>query len=91
MFDSALGAPAGEYFGVLLSYPGSSGSLDADYADIAAASKSSGAIVVATTDLLALTLLESPGSGALTLPSDRHNDSGATGIRRTACRFHGRA
>jgi len=61
VFDSALGAPAGEYFGVLLSYPGSSGSLDADYADIAAASKSSGAIVVATTDLLALTLLESPG------------------------------
>jgi glycine dehydrogenase len=61
LFDRLGGAPQGEYFGILLSYPGSSGSIGGDFAAIAQAAKSAGAIVAVTTDLLALTLLESPG------------------------------
>jgi glycine dehydrogenase len=47
-------------FGVLLCYPGSSGEVR-DHAGRAAAFKEAGAVVIATTDLLALTLLEPPG------------------------------
>ncbi|HEX6300438.1 MAG TPA: aminomethyl-transferring glycine dehydrogenase [Acidimicrobiia bacterium] len=47
-------------FGVLLSYPGSSGAVP-DHAGTAAAFREVGAIVVVATDLLALTLLKPPG------------------------------
>jgi glycine dehydrogenase len=47
-------------FGVLLSYPGSSGGLR-DHAGLAAAFRDAGAHVVAATDLLALTVLVPPG------------------------------
>ncbi|HJS71329.1 MAG TPA: aminomethyl-transferring glycine dehydrogenase [Acidimicrobiia bacterium] len=53
-------AEPGAAFGVLLSYPGSSGEVR-DYSDLAAEFNSQGAIVVAATDLLALTLLRPPG------------------------------
>ncbi len=48
------------YFGVLLSYPGSSGRV-VDYREVSAAAKAAGAVVAACTDLLALTLLMPPG------------------------------
>ncbi len=60
-FDAATAVPAGDYFGILLSYPGSSGSLAADYSGITSAAKAHGAVVAVTTDLLALTLLTAPG------------------------------
>lgn len=60
-FDASDGLPAGDFFGILLSYPGSSGSLSPDFAGLAAAAKLAGATVAVTTDLLALTLLSAPG------------------------------
>lgn len=47
-------------FGVLLSYPGSSGEV-ADHTPAVEAFKEAGAFVIAATDLLALTLLKPPG------------------------------
>lgn len=60
-FDASRGLSGEDFFGVLLSYPGSSGSLAPDYAAIAAHAKTTGAVVAATTDLLALTLVQPPG------------------------------
>jgi glycine dehydrogenase len=54
------GAEPATAFGVLLSYPGSSGAVR-DLSELAAAYKAQGAIVAVTTDLLALTLLSPPG------------------------------
>ncbi|MCP4436307.1 MAG: aminomethyl-transferring glycine dehydrogenase [Actinomycetia bacterium] len=48
-------------FGVLLAHPGSSGAVR-DHRPRAAAASDSGAVVCVTTDLLALTVLEPPGS-----------------------------
>ncbi len=50
----------GEYFGLLISYPASSGNIY-DLTEIVAAAHSAGALVAVATDLLALTLLKSPG------------------------------
>ena len=47
-------------FGVLLSYPGSSGNVT-DHSQLVATFKQAGAIVAVATDLLALTLLKPPG------------------------------
>ncbi len=47
-------------FGVLLSYPGSSGEVS-DHSEVVASFKDAGALVTVTTDLLALTLLRPPG------------------------------
>jgi len=47
-------------FGVLLSYPGSSGAVP-DHAPIAGSFRDAGVLVVVATDLLALTLLKPPG------------------------------
>jgi len=58
--DLAEGLPAGELFGVLLSYPGASGAVRDPSALIAAAHER-GALVAVAADLLALTLLTSPG------------------------------
>ncbi len=52
--------PAGDVFGVLLSYPGSSGAVR-DLSDTVAAAHARGALVTVATDLLALTLLTPPG------------------------------
>ncbi|WP_374210578.1 aminomethyl-transferring glycine dehydrogenase [Dermatobacter hominis] len=51
---------AHEVFGVLLAYPGTHGGV-ADHRATAAAAKEAGAVVCATADLLALTLLTPPG------------------------------
>jgi glycine dehydrogenase len=59
-FDPGAGLPAGDCFGVLLSYPGSSGEVR-DLAATAAEARGRGALVAVTTDLLALTLLTPPG------------------------------
>jgi glycine dehydrogenase len=56
--DGAL--PDVEFFGLLLQYPGDSG-LIRDIAPIIAAAKERKAVVAVAADLLALTLLESPG------------------------------
>ena len=48
-------------FGVLISYPSSSGQIK-DIKDFVAKSKDNGLVVITTTDLLALTLIEEPGS-----------------------------
>ena len=58
--DLSAGLPAGDLFGVLVSYPGSSGALR-DLTDVVATAHDRGAVVAATTDLLALTLLRPPG------------------------------
>jgi glycine dehydrogenase len=62
-FDAAKGAAglAGEFFGVLVQYPGSSGNLT-DLKPIFAAAKKVSALSVAVADLLALCLIEAPGS-----------------------------
>jgi glycine dehydrogenase len=56
--DGAL--PADDFFGVLLSYPGSSGHVR-DISGAIAAAQARGAVVAVATDLLALTLLTPPG------------------------------
>jgi glycine dehydrogenase len=59
--DLATGLPEGELCGVLLQYPGASGRI-VDPRPLAEAAHSRGALVVVAADLLALTLLESPGA-----------------------------
>jgi glycine dehydrogenase len=58
--DLGAGLPEGDFFGVLLQYPGTSGAV-ADLAPVAAAAHERGAQVVVAADLLALTLLRPPG------------------------------
>ncbi|MEX0768499.1 MAG: glycine dehydrogenase (aminomethyl-transferring), partial [Microthrixaceae bacterium] len=58
--DPFADADAHEYFGILLSYPGSSGAIH-DFAAIAAAASARGALVCVATDLLSLTMLTPPG------------------------------
>jgi len=59
-YDVAEPLPDEPFYGVLLSYPGSSGELRDDAALIAAV-HARGALVAVTTDLLALTVLRPPG------------------------------
>ncbi|MGI8754708.1 MAG: aminomethyl-transferring glycine dehydrogenase [Acidimicrobiales bacterium] len=60
--DLAEGLPAEQpAFGVLLAYPGSSGRV-VDWTSVIAAGHDAGAIVAVDADLLALTLLRSPGA-----------------------------
>ena len=61
MWDTTQPMPEGEYAGVVLSYPGSSGNIK-NIAPLIENIKSSGALAIVTTDLLALTLIEAPGS-----------------------------
>ena len=58
--DLSAGLPDGDLFGLLVSYPGSSGAVR-DLAAVVAEAHARGAVVAATTDLLALTLLKPPG------------------------------
>ncbi|WP_232665688.1 aminomethyl-transferring glycine dehydrogenase [Pseudonocardia sp. TRM90224] len=58
--DLAAGLPEGEFFGLLLSYPGASGEVRDPSALIAQAHER-GALVAVAADLLALTLLTPPG------------------------------
>ena len=51
----------GEYFGVLLQYPGSSGAVR-DYAAVISAAHEAAAVVAVAADLLSLVLLKSPGA-----------------------------
>ncbi|WP_299305544.1 aminomethyl-transferring glycine dehydrogenase [uncultured Brachybacterium sp.] len=55
------GAPEGEYFGAFLQYPGASGRVW-DPRDVIAEVKSTKALAIVSADLLALTMLASPGS-----------------------------
>ncbi|MQA82291.1 MAG: aminomethyl-transferring glycine dehydrogenase [Streptosporangiales bacterium] len=56
--------PAGDYFGVLVQYPGTSGAVR-DLTAVATAARERGALTIVAADLLALTLLAAPGdSGA---------------------------
>ncbi|XRQ14996.1 aminomethyl-transferring glycine dehydrogenase [Actinomadura welshii] len=62
--DLSGGLPDGDFFGVLLQYPGASGAVR-DLEPVIAQAHERGAAVVAAADLLALTLLRPPGeSGA---------------------------
>ncbi|HET8641656.1 MAG TPA: aminomethyl-transferring glycine dehydrogenase [Pseudonocardiaceae bacterium] len=58
--DTAAGLPDGEFFGVLLPYPGASGVVR-DLEAVAAAARERGAMVVVVADPLALTVLRPPG------------------------------
>ena len=58
--DLQQGLPEGELFGVLVSYPASSGAVR-DHAGLVAAAHERGALVAVACDLLALTLLTPPG------------------------------
>ena len=51
---------AGEFFGLLLQYPDATGEI-LDYAKVASYAHEQGALVIAATDLLALTLITPPG------------------------------
>ncbi len=59
--DPSTDLSAGDYFGVLLQYPGSNGALTDVRAAVATAHEHK-ALVILAADLLSLTLLESPGS-----------------------------
>jgi glycine dehydrogenase len=62
--DLGDGLPDGEFYGLLLSYPGASGAV-VDHASVIEKAHERGAKVVVAADLLALTLLRPPGeSGA---------------------------
>ena len=57
----ALAIPADiSYFGLLVQYPDATGAI-VDYSKVADAAHEAGALVIAATDLLALTLLKAPG------------------------------
>ena len=58
--DLSEGLPDGDFFGVLVQYPGASGAVR-DLAPLVTAAHERGAQVVVAADLLALTLLTSPG------------------------------
>ncbi|MEV0401378.1 aminomethyl-transferring glycine dehydrogenase [Actinoallomurus sp. NPDC050550] len=58
--DLSEGLPDGEFFGVLLQYPGASGAVR-DLSAVTEAAHERGAQVVVSADLLALTLLTPPG------------------------------
>jgi glycine dehydrogenase len=58
--DLSAGLPDGEFFGVLLSYPGASGAVR-DHEALIEAAHERGAQVVVAADILALTLLRPPG------------------------------
>ncbi|MDQ1249352.1 MAG: glycine dehydrogenase, partial [Actinomycetota bacterium] len=60
VFDPRAEVPAGEAFGALLSYPGSSGAVW-QVGPVIDALHAAGALVVASSDLLALTVLVPPG------------------------------
>lgn len=53
--------PEGDFAGVVISYPGSSGNIS-NMGPIIDRVKATGAMAIVTTDLLSLTLIESPGS-----------------------------
>jgi glycine dehydrogenase len=59
-FDAEAGLPDGEFYGVLLSYPGASGALR-DHAELVEQAHQRGALVAVAADPLALTLLRAPG------------------------------
>lgn len=61
-FDASNGSAelSGEYFGVIVQYPGSSGVIN-DLKPIFAEAKAKGAVAIAIADLLALCLIEAPG------------------------------
>ena len=59
-FDAATETPSGDHFGSLVQYPGASGRI-VDLAPIIKATQSQGGLAIAAADLLALTLLVSPG------------------------------
>jgi glycine dehydrogenase len=58
--DLTAGLPDGELFGVLISFPTSTGGVS-DHSALVADAHERGALVAVTTDLLALTLLRPPG------------------------------
>ena len=58
--DLTGGLPEGEFFGVLVSYPGAGGAVR-DHAELVAAAHERGAQVIVAADLLGLTLLRPPG------------------------------
>ncbi|RBQ19344.1 glycine dehydrogenase (aminomethyl-transferring) [Spongiactinospora rosea] len=60
LVEADLGGELPECFGVLVQYPGASGRV-AGFAGLAERAHAAGALVVAAADLLALTLLTSPG------------------------------
>jgi glycine dehydrogenase len=58
--DLGAGLPEGDFFGVVLQYPGCSGAIR-DHAAVVAQAHDRGALVTVAADLLALTLLTPPG------------------------------
>src|SRR5690349_19334981 len=58
--DLAEGLPEGDFFGVVVQYPGASGAVR-DHRQVTEQAHARGALVTAAADLLALTLLAAPG------------------------------
>ncbi len=87
--DLAEGLPDGELSGVLVQYPGASGRI-VDPRPVIDAAHERNALAVVAADLLALTLLEAPGSSAPTswsgLPSASGSRSSTVGRTRASWR-----
>ena len=89
--DLADGLPEGDLCGVLVQYPGADGAVRDPRAVIAEAHER-GAMAVVAADLLALTLLESPGDPRRRRRRRLHPAlRRAAGLRRPARRLHGGA
>ncbi len=89
--DPAVDLDKAEVFGALLQYPGSSGAVR-DLRPAIRGGRAKGALAVVAADLLALTLLASPGElGADIAIGSAQRFGGADGLWRTACGLYGGA
>lgn len=60
-FDPALGLPDGDFSGVVVAYPASTGAI-VDPSEVIATAKAKGSVTIVNSDPLALTLLKPPGA-----------------------------
>ena len=89
--DLTAGLPEGDFFGVIAQIPGASGRV-VDYTSIIAEAHERGALVAVGADLLAMTLITSPGElGAECVLRNHPAFRCPHGVRRTARRLPGRA
>ena len=79
LFDRAEGSGA-RLFGSVAELPRVVRFPDGDFEDLAREAHAAGAVVTAATDLLALTLIESPGEWERTLPSALHSASACLSV-----------
>jgi len=86
VLDLSSGVDLSNFFGVLLQYPDTFGSLN-DFSDAIAKAHSGGALVIMASDLLALTLIKSPGEWGADIAVGSAQRFGVPMGFGTACRF----